>query len=319
VRPRDLLTWKHYFYRVLLPALGCLGPESADTVLSALGRLSVRLWPPRRARLSTALATAGLDLRGSASTLAEGALRFLARDYLLETRDDARALARFDVTGQDELDEAVRSGRGVVLVGSHFGGHLAALHWLYRRDVPLRLMVQRPRHVSDALATFFDRDEGGTDPQSGYFLRRSLNPAECIARLVRARAALRSGMAVYLPGDIPWSGPNTRTGRLLGRPQRLLSVWADLAALTGAPVFYVFCNHLPDGRFALCFEPAGRLRPGQESDAVARYLERLERAIASSPADAAAHLLWPCYGPPCPSPANKANARPSRRVAVAPH
>lgn len=318
MRPRDLLTWKLYFYRVFLPALRGLGPGRADAVLSTLGRLLAGLWPPRRARLARAVAAAGLDAGRDSRALAGGTLRFLARDYLLETRDDARALARFDVTGRDAFDDAIRAGRGAVLVGSHFGAHLAALHWFYRRGVSLRLMVQRPRHVSVALTRFFDRDEDGPDPQSGFFLRRSLNPAECVARLVRARAALRSGKAVYLPGDIPWSGPNTRTGRLLGRPQQLLSVWADLAALTGAPVFYVFCTHRPGGRFALNLEHSGPVRPGQESDAVVRYLDRLERAIRSSPADAAAHLLWPCYGPPCPDATALANARPSRRMAVAP-
>jgi lauroyl/myristoyl acyltransferase len=325
MRPRDVFTWKLYFYRVLLPALRLLGPERADAVLGWLGRASSRLWPPRRRRLARALAEARRVLGGGCSgpdrvgDLAAGIPRFLARDYLLDTDDDREALALFDVTGGEALAEALDAGRGAVLVGGHFGGHVAAFHWLYRRGVPLRLMVQRPKHVSAVLDAFFDREEAGPDPQLGYFLSRSLNPAECVARMVRARSALRSGRAVYFPGDVPWSGPNTRTGRLLGRTQRLLSVWADLAAITGAPVFFVFCAHRPGGRFALSLEPLGPIAPGGEADAVARYLAQLETSIAASPADAVAHLLWPCYSPALADAPAPGVARPGRRVAVVNH
>ena len=248
--------------------------------------------------------------------LAAGVLRSLARDYLLDTPDDAEALGQFDVSGADALREALADGRGAVLVGSHLGGHIAAFHWLYRSGLPLRLMVQRPRHVARALDAFFDRDE--PDPQALYFLRRSLNPTECVARLLRCRSALRAGKAVYLPGDVPWDGPNTRSGRLLGQSRRVLSVWADLASLTGAPVFYVFCTHLNGGRHALTFEPAGPVAPGGEAAAVARYLSRLDARVAAHPADAVAHLLWPCYGPPrADTSARPLALRPSRRVAAA--
>lgn len=325
MRTRELLTWKFAFYRGFLPALRRLGPERADAVLAGLGRASA-LDPIRRSRLTAALHRvrgalgAGLtaewpSVSSLAPDLAVGALRFLARDYLLETDDDSAALARFDVAGADAFQNAMSSGRGAVLVGGHLGGHVAAFHWLYRSGVPLRLMVQRPHHVSSALERFFDRDT--PDPQSGFFLRRALQPGECVARVLRARAALKSGKVVYLPGDIPWSGPNTRAGRLLGRTHPLLSVWADLAALTNTPVFTVFCTHLPGGRFSLSLEPLGPIAPGDEPAAVARYLARLERAIASHPADAVAHLLWPCYGPPLPSRSHSA-LRPSRRAAVVP-
>ena len=319
MRTRELLTWKFAFYRGFLPALRRLGPERADAILAALGRASM-LDPRRRGRLVAALDRAHealgadwTDARVLAPDLAVGALRFLARDYLLETDDDAAALARFEVSGADAFQDALAAGRGVVLVGGHFGGHVAAFHWLYRSGVPLRLMVQRPHHVSAALEHYFDR--AGADPQSGFFLRRALRPGECVARVLRARAALKSGKVVYLPGDVPWSGSNTRAGRLLGQSHPLLSVWADLAALTKAPVFTVFCTHRPGGRFALSLELLGPISPGEEPAAVARYLARLERAIAADPADAVAHLLWPCYGPP-PSSHSTATPRPSRRAAV---
>ncbi len=137
-----------------------------------------------------------------------------------------------------------------------------------------------------------------------------------VERILRARAALRDGLAIYMNGDIPWSGPNTCPGRLLGRPQRMLAIWTELAVLTRAPVFLVFCTHAPAGRFALEIEPLGWLRPGEEAVAVADYLRQLEARIANSPADAVAHLVWPCYEPhPHTPPASKA-ARSRRRKAL---
>jgi lauroyl/myristoyl acyltransferase len=140
------------------------------------------------------------------------------------------------------------------------------------------------------------------------FLRRDLSRAVAVERVFRARAALRDGLAIYLNGDIPWTGPNTCAGRLLGRPQRFLAIWTELAVLTSAPVFLVFCTHLPGGRFALEFEAIGHLHAGEEESAVADYLKQLEARIEASPADAVAHLAWPCYVSP-PSPGHKASRR----------
>jgi lauroyl/myristoyl acyltransferase len=228
--------------------------------------------------------------------LAANLARFRARDYLLDRQPDLTVLERFEVRGYDRLGVALARGTGAILVGSHLGAHIAGVHWLYRRGVPLRLLVQRPRHVSGELDRRFD--VGGAHSQAEMFLRRDMSPSVAVERLFRARAALREGLAVYLNGDIPWTGPNTCTGSLLGRRQRLLAIWTELAVLTGAPVFFVFCTHQPRGRFVLELEEIGRLRPGDEVAAVSHYLRQLEARIAMRPADAVAYLTWPCYQAP---------------------
>ena len=126
---------------------------------------------------------------------------------------------------------------------------------------------------------------------------------------------------MYLPGDVPGTARTPDPAGSLGQTRRVLSVWADLASVTGAPVFHVFCTHEPGGRHALAFESAGPVAPGGESAAVARYLSRLDARIAAHPASAVAHLLWPCYGPPRAStlPRPLATSRPSRRVAALRH
>jgi lauroyl/myristoyl acyltransferase len=311
---RHLFSWKSLFYDVALPALRRLGPARGDAVLGRIGRAVDAFQPSRRGRVGASLARARAaldadwDVAETGQALLANIPRYLARDYPLDVADDEHVLARFDVGGQSHLEVALAEGRGVVLVGSHLGAHVAGLHWLHRRGLPVRLLVQRPKHVSRELQIRFDR--GGPHPQAKFFLRRGMPTGEAADRILRARAALRDGYAVYLNGDIPWTGPNARDGRLLGLTRPFLSVWADLAVLARSPAVFVTCTHAPGGRFALEFSPPLDLAPGDEPAAVAAFFARLESAIALHPADAVAHLTWPCFGPGTPTmPCERARLR----------
>jgi len=299
---RHFLSWKPLFYDLLLPALRHLGPARCDLALAALGHLQARGWPRRRGELSTALtrvATAlgtDWDLAATRSELEVNVLRFLVRDYMLDDTGDDDFFGRFDVQGYDHLQGALGAGRGVILVGCHLGNHLSAMHWMYRRGIPLRLLIQRVTHCSRYLRAQFDVATG-PHPQAGFFLRRNLTSELATQRIFRTRSALRDGMAVYLKGDVPWFGANTRPGRFLGIERPFQSLWAEFAGLFRAPVVPVFCTHRPGGRFTLSFDPPWNVARGDEAGAVTRYLARLEGEIAAHPADAVAHLLWNCYGP----------------------
>jgi lauroyl/myristoyl acyltransferase len=324
---REALRWKFVFYELLLPALLRLGPAGYDASVCALGWAWAMIWPARRARLGRALSHAQqvLDLDGPIAArwpaLAANTARFLARDYALDVASDAAVFSRFRVEGEERLRLALALGRGAILVGSHMGAHLAGLHWLFRSDLPVRALIQRPRHVSRELADRYDAARG-PHSQADIFLRRDLAASARVERLIQARAALRDGLAIYLSGDIPWRGPNTQPGCLLGQTRRFLSVWTELAVLTRAPVFHVFCTHQPRGKFALEFEAVGHVRFGEESDAVADYLKALEARIATFPTQAVAHLLWPCYNsmtPDCADPTDSplhVPSRPSHRKPV---
>lgn len=313
---RHLHTWKFAFYGVTLPLIRRLGPRLADGILSAIGRVLAQLSPNRRVaiaeRLSEARRSIGTDWDDvvTARAVAANIPRYLARDYPLDLNDNRRALGRFNVAGESHLRSALAEGRGVVLVGSHLGAHVAGLHWLLRGDLPVRVLVQRPNHVSNALNLRFDR--GGPHPQAKFFLHRGLTTPEAADRLLRARAALRDGLAVYLNGDIPWTGRNARPGRLLGQTRPFLATWADLAVLARCPVVFVTCTHALAGRYALDFSAPITIAPGDEPAAVATYFARLEASIAAHPADAVAHLTWPCFGPGVPEmPCERARLRKS--------
>ncbi len=298
---RHFLSWKPLFYDALLPALRALGPRAGDAVLAGLGQVAA-CWPPRREALTDSIARArealGADwnVRVVRRRLGANIARFQARDYMLDVADDRVALARFDVRGFEHLEAVLDRGRGAIVLGSHLGAYLAGLHWMLRRETPLRLLVQKPGHVSRELRRRLNRSDG-PNPQSQFFLRRGLPPREAAARMLRARDALRSGLAVYLSGDVPWKSANACRGRLLGVEQSFLSVWADLAIVTRVPVVPFFCTHQPGGRFTLRFDPPWEITAGGQQAAVDRYLNRLEDEIRAQPHEAVAYLTWPCYFP----------------------
>jgi lauroyl/myristoyl acyltransferase len=299
---RHFLSWKPLFYETLVPGLQRLGPARGDRVLSTLGPALATAWPPRRRELAGALARVGAALGAGWEPVATrkllevNSLQFLTRDYLLDDTDDATFFGRFEVQGGEHLQAALDAGRGAIVVGCHLGNHLAGMHWMYRRGIPLRLLIQRVTHCSRYLRSRFDVATG-PHPQAGFFLRRDLTPEVASQRVFRTRAALRDGMAVYLKGDVPWIGTNTRPGRFLGVERRFQSLWAEFAALFRAPVVPVFCTHRAGGRLSLSFDPPWTVVRGEEESAVAHYLARLEAEILAHPADAVAHLLWNCYGP----------------------
>ena len=314
---RRAASWKFVFYELMLPALRRLGPAPADAALAILGRLAAILIPRRKTRLIGALRRAreALELVEPVerrwAELAANSARFLARDYLLDVPSDGATLERFEVAGEGELRQAIAAGRGAILVGAHHAAHIAGLHWLFRSGLRVRALVQRPPHISQTLAKLFDTADSPI-AQADLFLKRELTAAQSVERLVSARCVLRHGMALYLNGDIPWTGCNTRPGQLLGRNDEFLALWPDLAVLTGAPVFYVFCTHLPRGRYRLELEVVGTIALGTEQAAVQRFFRSLEARIGADPTQAVAHLLWPCYAGPDP---RKRRSQPSRDLA----
>ena len=300
---RHLFSWKSGFYELLLPSLRLLGPRRGDAVLGMLGRAIAAVWPNRRRRLIKSLETAREALKArwnSAEVLADleaNIPRFLGRDCLWDGETDHAYTSCFEVEGVENVEAAKAMGRGVIVVGCHLGSHFSIPHWFYRNRerFPMRMLVQRPQHASKFFLSQFEIP-GQEHPQSSFFVNRQLSPEEASRRIFRTRAALRDGLAVYLMGDVPWEGTNTRVGSLLGHEQTFQSLWTDFAVLFRAPVVIAFSIYLPGGRTRVVFKPPMMLRKGQEDQAVRDYLKSLDAEIAAHPANAVAHLLWPCYG-----------------------
>ncbi len=290
--------WKALYYGPFLHFLKCLSPRAADATNRWLGRLWGLLRTPQRARLDRAYANAAtvLAVLGSAQNprrdeLADQSVRMLARDCLIKPN---QAETRFLVKGFEQVAKLRDSHRPAILLGCHLGAYIPSLQWMYRQGLPLRLLVQCPNHVSPFLRTRFSvADE--PFPQTRMFVRRGMTPQEAAERMLRARAALRGGMMMYLCGDIPW--PKGRETQFLGRRRPVQSVWLDLAMETGAPVIPVFATFNREGVHELDFDAPIPVTAGSPQESLDHYFERLHKLVLRRPEQAWPYWAWPTYQP----------------------
>lgn len=298
-----ILRWKSWFYEGLVPVLARRGPLEAGMELERIGQAINSLWPLRWRAIRKAVRRNRVACHAPwkehevTKGLARQMLRYLARDYVLDVIPPHDWSELFTVTGHEHVQNAISDGRGLILLGSHLGGHLAGVHWMIDHGVPLRMLVQRPRNVSRRLHAWFD-EEHPVCTQRDLFLKRDLTAAESARRMTDARRLIQSGHAIYTNCDIPWSGPNTDTCRFLGKPVRLQSIWIDLAKILGCPVITLECRQKPGGRFELQFDEPLMIGAKDSRELVfEKVLGRLEKSILDYPDDAIAHLTWPHFRP----------------------
>lgn len=300
---REALRWKTWFYKGLLPILARRGAVGAGQDLERAGTLMNRWWRTRRKHLLKIVPQEVLqaDPGRSPEDVIRGIsaqwLRYLARDCLFGRTKPEEWNDIFEVEGFEAVEEITSRGQGAIFLGSHLGGHLAALHWMIAHGVSLRMLVQRPKNVSAGLDAWFDQ-EHPICRQSDLFLRRDLNPAEAARKMVDVRHLIRKGTSIYTNCDISWVGPNTDSCRFLGQEVRFQSIWIDLAVVLGCPVIGVECRQIMGGRFRLTFrQPETIGSRDSRQEVFDRTITRLERSILEYPDDAIAHLTWPVYRP----------------------
>lgn len=287
----------------VLPLIRCLPLPLASRVVAGIGRAEYALFPELRASFDAAVVRGGRrlgcrwDVAAVGRQLCGNQVRFRTRDRLLDGVSDRRLAPLFRVDGRDRLDDAMARGKGVILLSSHFGGHLLPAHWLFRQDYSLRFYMERPRHVSRFLTRKFATD--GPLGQDKLFISRSKgDPAGSALSILRAAKILGAGMIIYLAGDVRWTGPNTQVARFMGQAYHFSATWVRLAALTGAPVVPVFCPMLPDGTYQVDFHPPFHVpddapRNGQIFPWVQSYLRTLEDQIRLHPDNSNEYFFWP--------------------------
>ena len=283
---RHFLSWKPLFYHGLLPALRALGPARGDAILGGFGRALATAWPPRRRELGSALEPVRpFDRSGRPCARdRQGPRGGTSCDFSCARLPARRRLGRgilraFDVEGFEHVEHALAEGRGLILVGSHLGAHLSAAHWARpTRGAAPGPLIQRPAHVSDRLNREFD-DATAPDPQSGFsspvFEPRGGLEADLPDTLRPPRRPRRLSQ-----GDVPWTGPNTRPGRLLlGSSTRFNRSGPNSRRSSAPPVVAVFCTHLPGGR------DYADVRPPDWREAGARGRGRRKVPVASRSRD----------------------------------
>ncbi len=285
----------------VLPVVRLLPLPTAARVVSGIGRLEHRMNRELRLRFDRAVARGGdalgcrWDVPAVSRSLAGNHILWRSRDLLVDVASDARALAMFDVVGREHLDEAVGRGKGCIVLTSHFGAHMLPAHWMYREAYPLKLYMEKPRSVSRFMASKFDRE--GPLGQDKLFISRKGDAADAAGSILRAAKALKSGMLLFLAGDVRWKGRLTAPGRLMGRSFTFSSTWIALGAMSRAPVVPVFCRIGDDHRYRLEFLPPFVLPRDAQDEANAgahaqRFLDLLEDRIRRHPADSNEYLFW---------------------------
>jgi lauroyl/myristoyl acyltransferase len=284
-----------------LPALRQLPPPMASRMVASLGELELWINPPRRRHYAKAVRLNAerlgwrCDTSPIARHLAGNTLRWHVRDYLLDRLPDDAIARTLTVEGRQHLDDALKTGRGIVLLFNHFGPFLIPAHWLVREGYPLRWFTERPRHISRTVEATFATD--GPLGQEGLFLSRKLTPAQGGSVLRRAVRILKSGMIVQAAGDVRWSGARCVSARFLDRTYQFTANWVALAARSGAPVLPVYAFMNQDGTYRVEFLPAESIEPDavepeRAADWVQRNVSRLETYVTQFPDNSGDYLFW---------------------------
>lgn len=183
-----------------------------------------------------------------------------------------------DIQGQEYLDEALASGRGVIAMSPHLGswelmGLYLSLEYgitsLYRPP-RLRAAERFARQVRER----FGADLVPTDVSGVRSLRRALAQESMIGILPDQDPGDSGGM--YAP--------------FFGRPVRTMQLASRLAVKTGCPLIFAVAERLPRGRgFRIHFIPADPLvASDNETVATAALNQEVESVIRMSPAQ----YLW---------------------------
>jgi KDO2-lipid IV(A) lauroyltransferase len=285
----------------LLPALRFLPPRRAAQFVQAVGRTRYTIRPDMRRAVNSAVERANAyfggpwDARAVSRDLVGNTILWQMRDRLFDGHADDPVSNLFEVIGRHNLEAAFAQNRGVVLLCNHFGAHMHPAHWMVRNDYPLRLFMERPRTISRFLSKDFDSE--GPTGQRKLFISRKAKPAESASSILRACGVIRSGCALYIAGDVRWSGQLSIPVSFLGRRFSLSMTWVTLAALTGAPVVAEFCVHQPDGTYQLEFlepfhVPKEDQQPQRAGPWVERYLQELENRVRRYPSNSNDYFFW---------------------------
>jgi lauroyl/myristoyl acyltransferase len=299
---RRMLNVRKHLLRTILPVFRYLPLPLASRMIAGIGRTEYHLMSKLRLAYREAVGRAretlgcNWDIESVSLDLAGNQVWWRTRDLLLDGVSDSRAEPMFLVSGREILDAALERGKGVILLTSHFGGHLLPAHWLARRGYTLRFFMERPRHVSKFLERQFESE--GPLAQDKLFISRKGNATGSAGSILRASRALGAGMILYLAGDVRWSGAHTQPASFLGRRYQFSATWVNLAAMTGAPVVPVFCHMQPQGRYHMEFHPSfpipdDALQDGQAQVWVQKFLALLEDEVRLHPSNSNEYFFWP--------------------------
>lgn len=179
--------------------------------------------------------------------------------------------ALYEVEGLAHLREAVAQGRGVVILGAHFHGselHMRAIREL--AGIPVRPIVRAFR-------------DAGIDGEINARRRQRLGGVVARSDLHAFCAAVHRGEAVVYTPDV-----NVRVRNVFapffGVAASTLDSMPVLLRRAGGVIVPTWTRPLPDGRYALVFEPPLPDFPGRDgAAAAAAYNAWVEARVRQAP------------------------------------
>lgn len=261
-------------------AIGRRVSEPAAARLGAfLGRLAYRPFGFRRHIVEDNLRRAfpGRDMDWVRVTAAASYEHF-ARETLAQLRtaqlSAEQVVARTVFDGWDELQDAARAGRGVVIVAGHLGNWEMGAAAVAARGVPTDVVVQRQSNP------LFDRAIVQTRAGIGLGIIDRRQAPKLALR------SLRAGRVVAFVSDQD-AGKDGVFVPFFGRPASTHRGAALMAIRTGAPLFLGVPLRVAAGRYVIRVREILTDRSGQLDEAVQRltaaYTALLESAIRSAP------------------------------------
>lgn len=269
--------------RVLLRMLSWLPPGGPSWLARRLAGTWMRLSPTKRRTTIRNLERCypNLDAQARERLMRESFVHYLASVlesghhwYLPPARNLSRCI---ETQGRELLDEAVRTGRGTLVLVPHFGAweylgvylpQVEEFGSLYKRPADPRLDELLRELRQRAGLTMFAADTQG--------LRR------LFTHLSRGK-----GVAV-LPDQDP-SGGEGRFADFFGLPAYTGILAPRIAHRTGCAVLFGACERVKGGRYRAHFLPADAAIGGEDLDAALAAVNRgVERCIAIDPAQ----YLW---------------------------
>jgi Kdo2-lipid IVA lauroyltransferase/acyltransferase len=246
--------------RFPLPLLHLLGAPLGWAVYLASRRY--------RKYLRDNLRGAGLDTGSMRrAAIAEGGKAVLELPAIWLRAHEAAAALVTQAQGWEHVEDAVRRGKGVILLTPHLGCWEVAAQYISLR-VPLTVMYSPPK--LKALEPYMVAGRS----------RDTLRSVPADVRGVRAMLkALRRGEAIgMLPDQVPGVGDGEWV-EFFGRPAYTMVLVSRLAEQTGAPVLLVFAERLAKGKgYRFVVDPMLTARPPESPvRALNRSLEHLIR------------------------------------------
>jgi KDO2-lipid IV(A) lauroyltransferase len=246
----------------------------------ALGRMAYRVSGGRRAiaRENLAQAFPELDARAR-ERIVRGTFEHFGRVLLelmrFRTLSPAEMRALAEVEGEERVRRAYDAGRGLILIGGHFGywemqGILHAVSW---RPISVMARPLDNARLHDMLEHIRTRTGNAVIYRQG-----------SIRKVLRALHGNR-GVAILI--DQHLQSPEAIQVDFFGRPAATTSIVASLALRTGATVIPGLGLPLPDGRYRFIYEEPVAPPADDSPEAIRDFTQRstavLERYIRRYP------------------------------------